>query len=59
MERVGEEGVLDVGGDEFLVLLLVLEAQGNAPSGFIFERVLKEHLHGGIDVGTVGEDSVE
>ena len=38
MERVGEEGVLDVGGDELLVLLLVLEAEGDAAGGFVFER---------------------
>ena len=34
VERVGEEGVLDVGGDELLVLLLVLEAEGDAAGGF-------------------------
>ena len=34
MERIGEEGVLDVSGDEFLVLLLVLQAEGDAAEGF-------------------------
>ena len=34
---VGEERVLDVGGDEFLVLLLVLEAEDDAAGGFVFE----------------------
>ena len=34
MEGVGEEGVLDVGGDELLVLLLVVEAEGDAADGF-------------------------
>ena len=38
VERVGEEGVLDVGGDEFEVLLLVLEAESDAAEGFVFGR---------------------
>ncbi len=59
MQRVGEEGVLDVGGDELLVLLLVLEAEGDAAGGFVFEWVLEEAVHGGVDVGAVGEDGVE
>ena len=37
VEGVGEEGVLDVGGDEFEVLLLVFEAEGDAADGFVFE----------------------
>ncbi len=53
MERVGEEGVLDVGGDELLVLLLVLEAEGDAAGGFVFEGMLHEGDHGGVDVGAV------
>ena len=36
VEGVGEEGVLDVGGDELEVLLLVLEAEGDAAGGFVF-----------------------
>ena len=34
VEGVGEESVLDVGGDEFLVLLLVVEAEDDAAGGF-------------------------
>ncbi len=37
VERVGEEGVLDVGGDEFQVLLLVLEAEDDAADGFVVD----------------------
>ena len=59
VERVGEEGVLDVGGDELLMLLLVLEAEGDAAGGFVFEGMLEEAGHRGIDVGAVGEDGVE
>ena len=59
VEGVGEEGVLDVGGDEFLMLLLVLEAEGDAAGGFVFEGMLEEAVDGGVDVGAVGEDGVE
>src|ERR1039458_751448 len=34
VEGVGEESVLDIGGDEFLVLLLVVEAEDDAAGGF-------------------------
>ena len=59
VERVGEEGVLDVGGDEFLVLLLVLEAEGDAADGFGVGGIgggFEEAGDGGVDVGAVGED---
>ena len=58
VERVGEEGVLDVGGDELLVLLLVLEAEGDAAGGFGVDgdRLLEQAGDGGVDVGAVGED---
>ncbi len=59
VEGVGEEGVLDVGGDELLVLLLVLEAEGDAAGGFVLDGVLEERGDGGVDVGAVGEDGVE
>ena len=59
VERVGEEGVLDVGGGELEVLLLVLEAEGDAAEGFVFGRVGEEALDGGVDVAAVGEDLVE
>ncbi len=61
MEGVGEEGVLDVGGDELLVLLLVLEAEGDAAEGLGVGRggALEEAGDGGVDVGAVGEDGVE
>ena len=58
VEGVGEEGVLDVGGDEFEVLLLVLEAEDDAAGGFVF-RAIEEAFDGGVDVGAVGEDGVE
>ena len=60
VQRVGEEGVLDVGGDEFEMLLLVFEAQGDAA------RRLRPRWGAGagwrwpaVDVGAVGEDGVE
>ena len=60
VERVGEEGVLDVGGDEFLVLLLVLEAEGDAAGGFVLgEWCVEESGDGGVYVVAVGEDVVE
>ena len=39
MERIGVEGVLDVGRGEFEVLLLVLEAEDDAADGFVGDRV--------------------
>ncbi len=59
VERVGEEGVLDVGGHQLLVLLLVLEAKGDAAGGLVFEGVLHEGDHRGLDVGAVAQDGVE
>ncbi len=59
VEGVGEEGVLDVGGDEFQVLLLVLEAEDDAAGGFVFDGMLEEAVDGGVDVGAIGEDGVE
>ncbi len=59
MEGVGEEGVLDVGGDELLVLLLVLEAEDDAAGGLVLYGLLQEAGHGCVDVGAVGEDGVE
>ena len=56
MQRIGEEGVLDVGGDQFLVLLLVLEAERDAARGFVLQRMLHQDGHGGVDVGAIGED---
>jgi hypothetical protein len=60
VERVGEEGVLDVGGDQFLVLLLVFQAEDDAADGFGVGRVFglsaKQLDDGGVDVGAVGED---
>ena len=59
VEGVGEESVLDVCGDELLMLLLVFEAQGDAAGGLVFEGMLEERGHGGVDVCPVGEDGVE
>ena len=65
VERVGEEGVLDVGGDELEVLLLVLEAQGDAAEdlGGDVLRSLggggvqgEEMLDVAVDVGAEAED---
>jgi len=58
VKGIGVEGVLDVGGDEFEVLLLVMEAQGDALAGFVGEvaRGFEEGGDGGVDVGAVGED---
>ena len=59
MQWVGEERVLDVGGDELLVLLLVLETEGDAGErravGGILGRCLEQSGDGGVDVGAVGE----
>jgi hypothetical protein len=51
--------VLDVSGDEFLMLLLVLEAKGDTTGGFIFEWVLHQSCHCDVNVSAVGEDRVE
>ena len=59
VEGVGEEGVLDVGGGELEVLLLVLEAEGDGAEGLVLGGVLEEAADGGVDVGAVGEDLVE
>ena len=59
VKRVGEEGVLDVGGGELEVLLLVLEAEDDAALGFVFGHVGEEALDGRVDVAAVGEDLVE
>ena len=58
MERVGEEGVLDVGGGELEVLLLVLQAQDDAALGFVFGHVGEQALDGRVDVAAVGENLV-
>ena len=59
MQRIGEERVLDVGGDQFLVLLLVLEAQHNTPRSFVVQRMLHSRNHGGVHMVPIGEDRVE
>jgi hypothetical protein len=59
VERVGEESVLDVGGDEFLVLLLVFEAEDDALDGVAFYCFLQEAGHAGVDVPAIGEDGFE
>ena len=59
VERVGEEGMLDVGGGEFEVLLLVFETEDDAALGFVFGHVGEETLDGRVDVATVGKDLVE
>jgi hypothetical protein len=60
VEGVGEESVLDVGGDEFLVLLLVVEAEDDAAGGFGVGGELgcgfEESGDRRVDVGAVGED---
>ena len=60
MERVGEESVFDVGGDELLVLLLVMEAEGDAAETLFWGvRRFEKTTDGGVDVEAVGEDVVE
>lgn len=59
LERVGEEGVLDVGGGQLEVLLFVLEAEDDAALGFVGCDVGEEALDGGVNVTSVGEDLVE
>ena len=61
MQRVGEERVLDIGGDELLVLLLVLEAEGDAARGLgaggEFGRSFEQAGDRLVDVGAVIEDA--
>ncbi len=59
VEGVGEEGVLDVGGGEFEMLLLVLEAEDDAALGFVLGNAAEETGDGRVDVAAVGEDLVE
>ena len=59
MQRIGEERVLDVGGDQLLVLLLVLEAERNAPRSFILQRMLHPRNHRGVHMLPVGKYGVE
>ena len=59
MQWIGEESVLDVGGDQLLVLLLVLEAQGHAPGGFVVHGLRQKPFDGVVDVSPVGEDLIE
>jgi len=59
MQRIGKESVLDVCGDELLVLLLVLEAECDAAGCFVFKRVLHQGCHCSVDVSAVSEDGVE
>ena len=61
MQRIGEERVLDVGGDELKMLLLMLKAEHNATQDVILlERgqVREQGDDGCIHVGAVGEDGV-
>ncbi len=53
MQGIGEERVLDVGGDELEVLLLVLKAERDAAGGFVFDGMLEESGDGGVDVSAV------
>ena len=59
MQRIREEGVLNISGDELLMLLLVLEAEGDTAGGFVFEWVLHQGCHCSVDVSAIGEDRVE
>jgi hypothetical protein len=59
VEGVGEEGVLDVGGEELLMLLFVLEAEGEAAGGFFVQGLGEELLDRGVYVGAIGEDVCE
>ncbi len=60
MKRIGKEGVLDVGGDELLMLLLVVEADVNGGAGLEREGVGGEQAGDGIvNVGAVFEDELE
>jgi hypothetical protein len=51
--------MLDIGGDELLMLLFVLDAEGDATGGFIFYRMLEKLLDRGINVSAIGEDEIE
>ena len=59
MQRIGEQRVLDIGGDQLLVLLFMLEPQRNAACSFILQRMLHPRDHGGVNVRAVGENRVE
>ena len=60
MKRVGEQGVLDVGGDQLLVLLLVFEAKAYTTTGLdagggVWQG-LEQARNRGVHMGAVGED---
>ena len=56
LEGIGEEGVLDVGEEEFLMLLFVMEAEDEAGFGFWRRIMGEEGVDGGVDVVAVVED---
>ena len=59
MQRIGEERMLDVGGDQFLMLLFVLEAQRDAPRSFILQRMLHQDNHCGVDVRAIAQNDIQ
>src|SRR6185312_10473875 len=54
-QRICEKSILDVGGSEFEVLLLVLETEGDAAQRLILCALLQQPRNAGVDVLTVGE----
>ena len=52
VEGVGEEGVLDVGGGELEVLLLMFETEDDAALGFVLGMTTEEAPDGGVDEST-------
>src|SRR5580704_356481 len=59
MQRIGEERVLDIGGDQFLMLLLVLKTERDSPGSLILERMLHPCDHGSVHMAPVGKNGIE
>ncbi len=53
-QRVDREHVLDVGHEQFLVLLLVVQSDLDQPGDFARHIALQQLRHVGVDVGAVG-----
>ena len=59
MQRVGPQGMLDVVAEQFLVLLLVMDAQLDTLGCFVRHAVLVELRDGIFHVLAVGEDGID
>src|SRR6202012_4547474 len=58
-QRIGVEGVFDVGGGEFKVLLFVLEAERDAAQRLVLCALFEQAGDAGVDMFAVGEDQIK